>query len=81
MGKLVLVLALTVGHVALGKPRVASPSPSLQRFDDFEDEVVEAGTQGPLIDTIGARKNSRHESLIRVRQDFRREMLRSGDAI
>jgi hypothetical protein len=74
---LALVLAMTVPAAA--KHRETQPRP--QRLEDFDDEVVEAPTHGPGGEVVSGRKGVPSPSLIRVRQDFRREMLRSADAI
>ncbi len=77
MRTLMLALVLTIAHAAAARPHQPPPL----RIGDFDDEVVEAPTHGPNGDAVTARKSARQPSLIRVRQDFRREMLRSADAV
>jgi hypothetical protein len=48
---------------------------------DFEDDVVEGELVKPEGDFIGARKKSKHSSLIKIREDFVPEMLKSVNDI
>ena len=85
MRTLMLVLVLAVCHPGLAKPRATrqtqpQPAPA-QRFADFDDEVVESSPNGPLGDQVSSRVQTISPSLIHLRQDFRREMLRAADAI
>ncbi len=44
---------------------------------DFEDDLVEGDLVRPEGDFIGARRRSKHSSLIKIREDFVPEMLKS----
>lgn len=44
---------------------------------NFEDDTIEGDLKTPDAVYLEARKNMRHKSLIRIRQDFRREVLGS----
>jgi hypothetical protein len=87
MRTLALAVVLSVCHPGLAKPHSTPPSnsqsqsPPAQRFSDFEDEVIESSPNGPLGDQVSSRMRAISPSLIHLRQDFRREMLRSADAI
>lgn len=44
---------------------------------NFEDDTIEGDLKTPDAVYLEARKKMRHKSLIRIRQDFRREVLGS----
>lgn len=48
---------------------------------DFEDDVVEGSFVRPEMEVLDARRRSRHTSLIRIRENFVPEMLKSAEDI
>ena len=48
---------------------------------DFEDDVVEGAFVRPEGEYLDARRRSRHSSLIRIRENFVPEMLKSAEDI
>ncbi|MEE2756137.1 MAG: hypothetical protein VYA30_05730 [Myxococcota bacterium] len=48
---------------------------------DFEDDLVEGSFVRPEGEYFNAQKRGRHSSLIRIRQDFVPEMLKSAEDI
>lgn len=79
MRMLTLALALATAGPALAKDR--PPQVVAKHIDDFDDELVEAPLHAPSGDHINARRRARHPSLIRMRESFRPEMLRSMDTL
>jgi hypothetical protein len=79
MRMLTLALVLAAAGPALAKDR--PPQPVAKHIDDFDDEVVEAPLHAPWGDDVNAQRQARHPSLIRMREDFRPEMLRSMDTL
>lgn len=81
--RLVCLLAvLALPALAFGKGRASAPAdPPAQRITVDDPDVVEGGTLGPGTSALTVRSAARHSSLIRVRTDFRPELLRSAEAI
>lgn len=48
---------------------------------DFEDDVVEGSFVRPEGEYLDARRSARHSSLIRIRENFVPEMLKSAEDI
>lgn len=48
---------------------------------DFDDDVVEGDLVRPDGEFVGSRKAAKHVSLIKIRQDFIPEMLKSAEDI
>ncbi len=48
---------------------------------DFEDDVVEGSFVRPECEYLDARRAARHSSLIRIRENFVPEMLKSAEDI
>jgi hypothetical protein len=80
MLKVCLALVLFTGPALAKKANPPDAPPKTQRFDFDEDEVV-GGLDGPTQELIGGRIGVRHSSLIRVRTDFRPELIRTADDI
>jgi hypothetical protein len=76
MHAFVLVVALAAATGG-GKP----PQPAARHIDVDEDEVVEGTTARGDGDAILASKKRRFDSLIRLRESFRPELLKSADAL
>lgn len=55
----------------------AQPAP--KHIDVDEDEVVEGANQKPDGEALLARKKARFGTLIKLREDFRRELLKSAE--
>ena len=51
--------------------------PAPKHIDVDEDEVVEGTKQNPDGDALLARKKARFGTLVKLREDFRRELLQS----
>jgi hypothetical protein len=81
MSKLMLLLLLAVPAHADPPRAKAPPQEKAQpavRYD-FDDDVVEGGTLSPdgaIVDTLRPIKQS---SLIKIREDFKAEMLKSAE--
>lgn len=54
-------------------------SPAPKHIDVDDDEVVEGTKQNPDGEALLARKRTRFGTLIKLREDFRRELLKSGE--
>ena len=61
----------------------ASPAqqyqPSAKHIDIDDDEVVEGANKNPDGEALLARKRTRFGTLIKLREDFRRELLKSAE--
>ncbi len=53
--------------------------PAPKHIDVDEDEVVEGASKNPDGEQVFARKRARFGTLIKLREDFRRELLKSGE--
>lgn len=73
-----LILAIALAGAAT-PPSPAPPRP--QHIDVDEDEVVEGGTAHAEGDAVFAKKAARFGTLLKLRQDFRAELLRSADGV
>jgi hypothetical protein len=69
MMTLMLILGLTA----------SAPQPRAQRIDVDDDEVVEGGVANADGQEVFARKQAQFGSLLRLRGDFRPELIRSAD--
>ncbi len=80
---LVLVMALVGAFAASAQEKsegvVTEGGMSFNRKTviNFEDDTIEGDLKTPDAVYLEARKKMRHRSLIRIRQDFRREVLGS----
>ena len=54
-------------------------SPAPRHIDVDDDEVVEGTKQNPDGEALLAKKRTQFGTLIKLREDFRRELLRSGE--
>lgn len=80
MLKVCLALVLFSGPALAKQPNKPDAPPKSQRFD-FDDDEVRGGFDGPTQELVGGRIEVRHSSLIRVRTDFRPELIRTADDI
>jgi hypothetical protein len=80
MRALTFALVLAAQAQAWAKPSQPAPPPP-QRLDDFGDEVIEGGKPTPDDTIVTTRGRKLSPSLIRLRQDFHREMLKSADGV
>ena len=69
---LAVALAAATGSV---KP----PEPAAKHIDIDEDEVVEGANKNPEGDAIFARKRTRFGTLIKLRESFTPELLKSAE--
>ena len=83
--RLAVVVALTVfASISLSIPALAQESNTeagvaynRKTVINFEDDTIEGDLKTPDAVYLEARKKMRHKSLIRIRTDFRREVLGS----
>lgn len=69
------LLAVTLAAATGG----AKSQPAPKHIDIDDDEVIEGGLASGEGDAILARKKQRFESLIKLRENFQRELMRSAD--
>jgi hypothetical protein len=82
-----LAFSLVVAAVVAAVPAVAQDKPDVvseggvsynrKTVINFEDDTIEGDLKTPDAVYLEARKRMRHRSLIRIRTDFRREVLGS----
>jgi hypothetical protein len=79
---LLVVAALSFG-VSAWAQKGPAPEPAAQRVTvmDLEGDLIEGTGDRPDVEPVTAVPRARHESLIRVRQDFRAEAMRSASAL
>jgi hypothetical protein len=84
---LAALIALSVlgGGAAFAQDTGGAPAPRVEYKKktsyDFEDDVVEGELVKPEGDFVGVRTKSKHSSLIKIRQDFVQEMVKSVNDI
>ncbi len=71
------LLAVTLAAATGG----ARSEPAPKHIDIDDDEVIEGGLAKNEGDAILARKKERFQSLIKLREDFRRELFNSADTL
>jgi len=85
MRKLFALMAMCalIATPLFAQAQVDEPAPLVQRrvVINFEDEVIESGTQGPLLVVLSAPRRSGHPSIIKVRERFTRRVLLSGNEL
>jgi hypothetical protein len=74
-----LVLAVTLAAATGGLKPQPQPQPAAKHIDIDEDEVVEGANKNPEGDEVFARKRSRFGTLIRLRENFTPELLKSAE--
>ena len=76
---LLAVLAFSGAAIAQDATPAGADGVSYQRKTviNFEDDTIEGDLKTPDGQYLEARKKMRHKSLIRIRTDFRREVLGS----
>lgn len=74
---------VTVGYAASAWAQGASPSVKYKKKTvyDFDDDVVEGELQRPDGEYIDTRRKAKHSSLIKIRENFIPEMLKSAENI
>lgn len=80
---LLAIAALSLGASAFAQ-RGPQPAPAAaQRVTvmDLEGDLIEGTGDRPDVEPVTAAHRARHESLIRVRQDFRAEAMQSASAL
>ena len=78
MSKLALVMLLFAGS-ALAQSRPRPQEAARPQHYDFDDDVVEGGTLTPDGSLIQSRKGIKHSSLIKIRENFQPELLKSAE--
>ena len=78
MKKLILVLAFTVAGAALAQDK----GDGNVRYNkttsyDFEDDTIEGDLTKPDGEYVEARKKVKHSNLIKIREDFKEEVMQS----
>jgi hypothetical protein len=79
VGVVVLTTFVLAAGSAIAQDTVTEGGQSFARKTviNFEDDTIEGDLKTPDAVYLEARKKMRHKSLIRIRQDFRREVLGS----
>ncbi len=79
VGLAVLTTFALTASSAIAQDTVSEGGASFARKTviNFEDDTIEGDLKTPDAVYLEARKRMRHKSLIRIRQDFRREVLGS----
>jgi len=78
MHAFLLAVALFASPTGGAKP-AAQYQPSAKHIDIDDDEVVEGTNQNPGGDAIMARKRQRFGTLIKLRENFTPELLKSAE--
>jgi hypothetical protein len=73
------LLAVTLAAATGGAGKTAQPA--AKHIDIDDDEVVEGTNANPDGEDVLAAKRRRFQSLIHLREDFRREMMKSFDSL
>jgi hypothetical protein len=79
-GAFVAAAALSFSAVAWAQ-RGAEPASQRVTVMDLEGDLIEGTGDRPDLESIDAAPHAQHESLIRVRQDFRAEAMESVSAL
>lgn len=79
MKKLILVLALTSAPYALAQDKGGEGNVKYNKTTtyDFEDDTIEGDLTKPDGEYVEARKKVQHSNLIRIREDFKEEVMQS----
>ena len=79
---LLAIAALSFGASAFAQ-RGPEPAPAAQRVTvmDLEGDLIEGTGDRPDVEPVTSSPRARHESLIRVRQDFRAQAMQSAGAL
>lgn len=62
------------------KPAAGGDKPKATSYD-FDDDIVEGDLVRPEGEMVGSASKVKHSSLIRIRTDFLKEMLKSAEDI
>jgi hypothetical protein len=65
--------------LAAASGSVKPPTPAAKHIDIDDDEVVEGANQNPDGDALLARKRARFGTLIKLRENFTPEMIKSAE--
>lgn len=74
-------LAFSVGATAFAQDKGGKTEYKKKTTYDFEDDVVEGDLLKPEGDFVGARPKTKQSSLIKIREDFVPEMVKSVNDI
>jgi hypothetical protein len=65
--------------LAAASRSVKPPEPAAKHIDIDEDEVVEGANRNPEGDAVFARKHTRFGTLIKLRENFTPELIKSAE--
>ena len=74
-------LTTAAGGVAMAQGTAPKVNYKKKTVYDFDDDLVEGELQRPDGEFIETRRKARHSSLIKIRENFIPEMLKSADDI
>jgi hypothetical protein len=81
----ILVVSCFVFATGLALAQEAAPAPDVtykkKTVYDFDDDLVEGELQRPDGEYIDTRRKAKHSSLIKIRENFIPEMLKSAEDI
>ena len=74
----VVATVLALGSLAWAQEASSQPVQLRKVIINFTEEVIEGSLDQPDLDVIKARPRTKFESLVKVRTNFRAELLRSA---
>ena len=78
MKKLILALAFTLSAVAFAQDKgEGNVKYNKTTSYDFEDDTIEGDLTKPDGEYVEARKKVKHSNLIKIREDFKEEVMQS----
>lgn len=79
MTKLILALAFTLSAVAFAQDKGGEGNVRYNKTTsyDFEDDTIEGDLTKPDGEYVEARKKVKHSNLIKIREDFKEEVMQS----
>lgn len=74
------VMSFSFTLLAQGKKKSTSSEPKETEYD-FEEDLIEGNTKSPEELYINSLKNSKLSNLITIREDFKKEIVKSAEGI